>query len=270
MSLNNTNDSPAPNGCLAFLERVIEQAGEIALQYFRRELAISDKSGGEGKFDPVTRADREVEEFIRREILAQYPDHAIIGEELGTTTSTGAPTWLIDPIDGTRGFLSGLPTWGVLAGVRDADACLAGAMRQPCLGETWLGDGRESFLIGAGRRALMKTRRRRKLGDAVVCCTHPDMYATNTQREKFTDVVERCRFSRFGTDCLGYGMLAAGCVDLVVEGGLSAYDIMPLIPVVQGAGGIITDWRGDTAMNGGMIVAAGDARLHDEVLRLLN
>ncbi len=269
MSLNTTNESPASSDYLAFLERVIGQAGEIALQYFRRELAIADKSGGEGKFDPVTRADREVEEFIRREILAHYPDHAVIGEELGTTTSAGAPTWLIDPIDGTRGFLSGLPAWGVLAGVRDAEACLAGAMRQPCLGETWLGDGKRSFLIGAGRRTRMKTRRR-KLGDAVVCCTHPDMYATDAQREKFAGVLEKCRFSRFGTDCLGYGMLAAGCVDLVVEGGLSAYDIMPLIPVVQGAGGVITDWQGDTAVNGGMIVAAGDARLHDEVLKLLN
>lgn len=253
-----------------FLEALIEKAGEISLKHFRTELVVTDKNDTGDKFDPVTRADREVEEFIRERIAAEYPDHAIIGEEFGTTGSAGSHTWLVDPIDGTRGFISGSPTWGVLIGLKEADECLVGAMRQPYVKETYIGDGETAYFIQAGKRIPMKVRRRDSLADAIVCCTHPSMYPTDESREKFMRVMSKCQFSRLGTECLGYGMLAAGYVDLVIEGGLSPYDIMPLVPIVEGAGGIVTDWQGHTATGGGLVIAAASEKLHYEALQLLN
>ena len=264
------NNSEAHNEYMEFLETLIEKAGEISLKYFRSDLTVTDKNAAGDKFDPVTRADKEVEAFIRERISKEYPDHAIVGEEFGAKRNEGSHTWLIDPIDGTRGFISGSPMWGVLIGLKEAEECLVGALRQPYVKETYVGNGKTAYFIQAGKRARMKVRWRESLSDAIVCCTHPSMYPTDESREKFMRVISKCQFSRFGTECLGYGMLASGYVDLVVEGGLSAYDIMPLIPIVEGAGGIVTDWQGNTAINGGFIIAAGNKKLHDEVMELLN
>ena len=263
------NNPRTSAGYMPFLEDLIEQAGEIPLKYFRSDLVVTDKHLKGESFDPVTRADRETEEFIRARIAAEFPDHTIIGEEFGTTQGTASLTWLIDPIDGTRGFISGTPMWGVLVGLKQADECLAGAMRQPYTGETWIGDGSTAHFISREQRSRITVREQAPLAEAIVCCTHPAMYPTEAAREKFMSVVAECRFSRYGTECLGYGMLASGYVDLVIEGGLSAYDIMPLIPIVEGAGGIISDWQGNAALNGGLIVAASGERLHEEVLQYL-
>ena len=263
------NDTHSVADYIAFLEDLVEQAGEIPLKYFRSDLVVTDKREKGAAFDPVTRADRETEEFIRARIAAAYPDHGIIGEEFGATPGGTALTWLIDPIDGTRGFISGTPMWGVLVGLKQGEECLVGAMRQPYTEETWIGDGNTAHFIRRRQRSRLRVREQVALADAVVCCTHPAMYPTDAAREQFMDVVARCRFSRYGTECLGYGMLASGYVDLVIEGGLSAYDIMPLIPIVAGAGGIITDWQGNPALNGGLIVAASCKQLHDEALAYL-
>ena len=254
---------------LPFLEELVEQAGEIPLKYFRSDLAVTDKRLKGKSFDPVTRADRETEAFIRARIAAEYPGHTIIGEEYGTKQGSDSFTWLIDPIDGTRGFVSGTPMWGVLVGLKQGNECLAGAMRQPYTGETWTGDGRTAYFTRGQQRSRLRVREQVNLADAIVCCTHPAMYPGEGAQERFMKVVARCRFSRYGTDCLGYGMLAGGYVDLVIEGGLSPYDIMPLVPIVEGAGGIITDWHGNAALNGGLIVAASGERLHEEVLEYL-
>ena len=264
------NDTRASAEYMAFLETLIEQAGEVSLKYFRHELTVTDKRQKGKAFDPVTQADRETEKFIRERIAAVYPDHAIIGEELGTKVGADSFTWLVDPIDGTRGFISGTPMWGVLIGLKRADECLVGAMRQPYTGETWVGDGKTAYFIRRHERTRIRVRESASLDEAIVCCTHPAMYPTDETREKFMGVIDVCRFSRYGTECLGYGMLASGYVDLVVEGGLSAYDIMPLIPIVEGAGGIVTDWQGNSAVNGGMIIAASSKKLHGEVMELLN
>ena len=264
------NSNPSSREYLEFLESLVEQAGRIPLQYFRAELAVTDKCPRSGVFDPVTRADRETEEFIRQQITARYPSHSIVGEEFGKTGPDGPFTWLIDPIDGTRGFISGSPVWGVLVGLKQAGRYLAGAMRQPYLDETYLGDGRSANLIRNGQRTRLKVRPCNGLETAIVCCTHPDMYPEQRARDKFNEALARCRFSRFGTECLGYGMLAGGYVDLVIEGGLSAYDIAPLVPIIEGAGGIVTDWQGNAVTNGGEVIAAGDKKLHEEALRLLN
>lgn len=264
------NNTVASADYMLFLEELIEQAGEVSLKYFRSELAVTDKRQKGKAFDPVTRADMETEQFIRARIAAGFPGHAIIGEEFGVKQGAESLTWLIDPIDGTRGFISGTPMWGVLIGLKQGEECLVGAMRQPYLGETWIGDGKTAYFIRRQERTRIRVREYTGLDKAIVCCTHPAMYPTDEAREKFMGVVAGCRFSRYGTECLGYGMLASGYVDLVIEGGLSPYDIMPLIPIVEGAGGIITDWQGNAALNGGLIVAATGKRLHGEVLELLN
>ena len=253
---------------LDFLVKTIEEAGELALRYFRGKLQVDNK--GDGRvFDPVTRADKEVEQFIRDRIAAAYPEHNIIGEEFADKKTAAGMTWIIDPIDGTRGFVSGLPTWGTLLGLMDGERCVAGGMRQPFTKETWAGDGRRSYFIHDKIKTENKTRQRDKLAEAVLCCTHPLMYPTPESLAAFNRVLRACQFSRFGTDCLGYGMLAGGYVDLVIEGGLSAYDIMPLIPIIEGAGGIVTDWQGAPATNGGLIIAAANERLYEEALGLL-
>ena len=264
------NNTRASAEYMAFLETLVEQAGEVALKYFRSELTVTDKRQKGKAFDPVTRADRETEKFIRERIAAVYPGHAIIGEEFGIKEGDDSLTWLVDPIDGTRGFISGTPMWGVLIGLKQADECLVGAMRQPYTGETWISDGKTAYFIRQQERTRIRVRNSASLDEAIVCCTHPAMYPTDEARDKFMGVIAGCRFSRYGTECLGYGMLAGGYVDLVIEGGLSAYDIMPLIPIVEGAGGIITDWQGNTAVNGGMIIAATSKKLHGEAMELLN
>ncbi|MGI9228710.1 MAG: inositol monophosphatase family protein [Gammaproteobacteria bacterium] len=253
---------------LDFITEMIAEAGEHALKHFRSKLQVDNK--GSDIFDPVTQADREVEQFIRDRITRAYPQHNIIGEEFAPTVSTDSMTWIIDPIDGTRSFVSGLPVWGILVGVMDGDKCVAGGMRQPVLGESWVGDGRHSYLIRDNVKIENKVRQRDKLADAVLCCTHPYMYPEEESLARFNRVLRACQFSRFGTDCMGYAMLASGYVDLVIEGGLSSYDIMPLIPVIEGAGGIVTDWQGNSAASGGLIIAAGNENLYQQAMSLLN
>jgi len=262
---------PGPyNAYMDFLEGLIQEAGEISLKHFRGDLDVTNKNASDQDYDPVTQADREVEQYIREKISKKFPDHAIVGEEFGTKDGDGSLTWLIDPIDGTRGFISGAPMWGVLIGLKEADECLVGAMRQPYSRETYIGDGRQSYFIANENRTRMQVGERKSLNEAIICCTHPSMYPTEESRDKFMQLASHCRFSRYGTDCLGYGMLACGFVDLVVEGGLSAYDIMPLIPVVEGAGGVVTDWQGNSAVHGGFVIAACNKELHEQVMAILN
>jgi histidinol phosphatase-like enzyme (inositol monophosphatase family) len=252
-----------------FALAVLDRAGALALKHFRTALEVSDK-GGKSGFDPVTAADREVEEFIRAAIRESWPEHGIIGEEYGAEAEHNATVWVIDPLDGTRGFLAGTPMWGILLGLVADGRCVAGFMRQPLVGETWFGSGSGAWLVnGAGRRRL-ETRSTRDIGEAILCCTHPGMFHNSVQRAAFDRVDAACRFSRFGTDCYGYCLLAGGFVDLVVEADLAAYDILPMIPIVEAAGGVITDWDGKPPLNGGSVVAAANAELHARALELLH
>lgn len=254
---------------LTFAEDVMARAGEIALKYFRTELEVMDKAGG-ASFDPVTRADREVETYIRGRIRESYPDHAIIGEEYGAEQIDAANTWLIDPIDGTRGYVAGTPMWGILLGLISGDCCTAGFMRQPLLDETYIGSAAGAFILDAGGRRPLHTRKTDKPREAILCCTHINMFQDGDQRECFDRVLRACRFSRFGTDCYGYALLARGLVDMIVEADLEPYDIVPLVPVVEAAGGVITDWQGKPPLGGGAVAASANVKLHEQLLALLN
>lgn len=254
-----------------FMEDLATQSGAAILPFFRAHFGMDDKASGSGRgFDPVTEADRAAESAMRRMIRATFPTHGILGEEFGSEQIDAECIWVLDPIDGTRAFISGLPTWGTLIGLMHNGQAVRGLMHQPYLGERFLGDGRSATIRTAKGERKLRTRRTEKLADALLSTTDPRLFAEGDERERFLAVESRVRMSRYGADCYAYCMLAAGQIDLVVETGLQPYDIVALIPIVEGAGGIVTSWDGGPAVKGGRVVAAGDRRLHEAALAFLN
>jgi histidinol phosphatase-like enzyme (inositol monophosphatase family) len=243
-------------------------AGAI-LPHFRKPLTIRNKAGP-AAFDPVTVADRAAEGAIRKAVMARFPDHGIVGEEYGTVAGKGRYRWLIDPIDGTRAFIMGSPLWGTLIGLMDGPRPILGLMNQPFTGERFWSDGRRAHWRGpSGNARRIKTRACARLGDAVLTTTHPDLFASTGEAACFGDVRSRVRMTRYGGDCYGYCLLAAGFVDLIVEAGLKPYDVVALEPIIEAAGGVVTTWDGGPASGGGRIVAAGDSRVHQEAMAIL-
>ncbi len=252
-----------------FLVDLLRAAGPPALAHFRAGVAVDDKAAGDGAYDPVTEADRAAEAAIRERIAARYPDHGVYGEEHGYQPGTSPLTWVIDPIDGTRAYITGQVHWGSLVGLYDGEKPVLGGMHQPYTGEVFTGGPSGAWLERGGARTPLSTRTCASLGEAVVCCTSPDMFDA-AELAAFEALSERVRLRRFGGDCYAYCMLAHGLVDLVVESDLKAYDVQGLIPVVEAAGGVFTDWRGASAAHGGQVVAAGDRRVHAAALEVLN
>ena len=253
---------------LSFAQRLVQDAGEIALRYFRKALDVDNKLGG-GRFDPVTRADREVEAYLREALARRFPDFGIIGEETGTTPGRSGINWVIDPIDGTKTFISGFPTWGILLGLQQGDRVLAGLMYQPVTGELFCGSAAGAFLQCGGQRSAMQTRQQVRLEEALLYCTHDSMFVNEANLKAFRRVAAKARLQRFGGDCYSYCMLALGQIDLVVEDTLQPYDIVPLIPIIEAAGGVVTDALGRAPVGGGFVVAAANRQLHQEVMSLL-
>ena len=257
----------------SFVEKLAVASGEAILPFFRSSIHASDKSRG-GIFDPVTEADRAAETAMRRLINAAFPAHGIIGEEFGAERAGAEYVWVLDPIDGTKSFISGIPVWGTLIGLNHRGAPCYGMMHQPFTREMFTGDGEESTWRGLGadgRAASRKlhTRACASLAEATLMTTHPQLLVRGT-RKPFERVEKHVRLSRYGCDCYAYCMLASGHVDLVIESGLNAYDIVALIPIIEGAGGVVTNWSGKSAAGGGAIIAAGDRRVHAQALDILN
>ena len=255
-------------GRLAFIISVAQKSADVILPYFREPLTIDHKDG-QGRFDPVTEADRAGEEIIRKMIEATYPDDAIFGEEFGKKAGTSAYCWVLDPIDGTRSFISGIPLWGTLIGLTFNGKAVIGAMNQPYIGELFLGSPHGSFVLKDGRETKLKTRQCTNISEALMGSTAPEIFDEIEDISAFNRVKKAVKLTRFGGDCYLYSMVAAGQLDLVVETGLNAYDIAALVPIVENAGGIITTWQGSPASDGGKIVAAGCQELHQTALGLL-
>jgi myo-inositol-1(or 4)-monophosphatase len=241
-------------------------AGGIAEAHFRQPLTVENK--GTSKFDPVTNADRAIERVLRAAIVARYPDHGIVAEEEGERAARGEYTWFIDPIDGTRAFMTGSPLWGTLIGLTRRREPLFGLLAQPVLEEVFFGGPSGSWLIKADRRDRLRSRPCSSLATAVLASTHPDMFV-GTNAAAFQALAAQCLLHRFGGDCYNYAMLAAGHLDLVVESQLKPYDIVPLIPILEGAGCVVTDWQGGVPLAGGDVVAAGTRDLHRAALAVL-
>jgi histidinol phosphatase-like enzyme (inositol monophosphatase family) len=218
----------------------------------------------------VTAADRAAEKAIREAILTRYPDHGILGEEYGDVAGKGRYQWVIDPIDGTRAFIAGSPLWGTLIGLTDGSRPVLGLMDQPFTAERFWSDGRHAYWRRPnGKQQRIRTRPCARLADAILTSTHPDLFASHEEATRFGALKTCVLMTRFGGDCYGYCLLAAGCVDLIVEVGLKPYDVVALIPLIEAAGGFITTWDGGPAAAGGRIIAAGDQRVHRQAMGIL-
>jgi len=250
-----------------FVDRLATVAGEAIRPFFRTTLGVQNKSGT-GGFDPVTEADRAAETAMRALIRETFPAHGIIGEEFGDDRPDAAYVWVLDPIDGTKSFIAGMPAWGTLIGLLKDGEPVYGMMHQPFIGERFTGDGATARYRGPAGERKLSARNCKSVKDAVLFTTSP-LLMSGEERRLFEKVEKAARLSRYGGDCYAYCMVAAGHVDLVIEAGLNRYDVMPLIPIVEGAGGVITDWTGGPAKNGGRILAAGDRRAHEEAIKLL-
>ncbi|SFO00672.1 histidinol-phosphatase, inositol monophosphatase family [Roseovarius lutimaris] len=246
-----------------------DAARAAVLPFFRSAGLVADNKHSDGAFDPVTEADRAAERAMR-EILAKVcPEDGVFGEEFGEVTGQSGLTWVLDPIDGTRAFLSGSATWGVLVALSDDSGPVYGLIDQPYIGERFEGGfGRATMSGPLGMRAL-RTRGDRPLSDAILFTTFPEV-GSLAEGAGFAELAQQVKLVRYGLDCYAYALVAAGQIDLVVEAGLAPYDIHAPIAVIEAAGGIVTDWQGAPAHHGGRVLAAASRQQHAAALEILS
>ena len=252
---------------LATAHALADRAGAVILPHFRTPQVVDHKGGD--LFDPVTAADRNAESAIREGLAEAYPSHGILGEEFGARVGETDYCWVIDPIDGTRSFILGLPLWGTLIGLTRAGVPLLGLMDQPFTGERFWSGENESFFRLNGTTKTIRSRACENLGQALLATTSTDVFTADEQR-RFAALTNAVRLRRFGGDCYNYCLLAMGHIDLVAEAGLQSFDILPLIPIVERAGGVVSTWEGGDPRAGGRILAAGDRRLHAAAVEVLS
>lgn len=251
-----------------FAHRLADAAAEATLPLFQSPHTVTDK--GAAGFDPVTEADRGAEAAMRRLIEAEYPGHGILGEELGETGGDGGWRWVLDPVDGTRSFIAGIPLWTTIIGLEHEGAPVYGMVDQPYVGDRFWGHAEASFRRNRfGLQDALRVRGCPRLAEATLMTTTPAMMPDEASLRRYRAVEQRARLVRYSADAYGYMALSSGRVDVVVEAGLQAYDVVGLIPVIEGAGGIVTSWTGGSAAGGGAIVASGDPALHEDVLAIL-
>lgn len=256
-----------------FADRLAAASAEITLPLFRTPL-LTDNKAEQGTFDPVTIADRNAEAAMRSMIRKAYPNHGILGEEFEDEAPNADYLWVLDPIDGTRAFISGLPLWGTLIGLTYLGKPVFGMMHQPFTGESFTGTTFETEVGNALLRRensciSLRTSSRMALSEATISTTSPRIF-TDSERTAYDRVEQACRLARYGYDCYAYAMVAAGHIDLVIEAGLKAFDIVPLVPIIEAAGGVVSNWAGAPITEGGTAIAAATPQLHEAALALLN
>jgi len=251
----------------AFVDQLATTSGEAILPFFRTSLGIEDKGSAAG-FDPVTAADHAAESVMRAMIKRTFPAHGIIGEEYGNERTDAEYVWVLDPIDGTKSFITGMPAWGSLIALTRNGVPVFGMMHQPFIGERFSGDGGASKYRGPAGKRELHVRPCPALSEAMLFTTSP-LLMNAQDRAAYSRVESAVRLPRYGGDCYAYCMLAAGHVDLVIETGLKPHDIVALIPIIEGAGGIVTTWEGGSASAGGRVIAAGDKRVHQAAMTIL-
>jgi inositol-phosphate phosphatase/L-galactose 1-phosphate phosphatase/histidinol-phosphatase len=249
---------------ISFANNLVDNSGDIIRKHFRN----IDNIIAKGDMSPVTIADQETEQVLRELIRKKFPEHGIQGEEFGIENESAEYRWIIDPIDGTTSFMIGRPTFGTLIALTQNGKAVLGVIDQPIAGERWLA---YNGLGATLNNKKIRTRKCEKISDAVLCTTGPN-YFSSDKLKLFNQTSEKARYTIYGGDCYSYGLLAAGHVDLVIESGLKQHDFMPLKTIIEEAGGIITDWQGNEIGmdSSGDVLVAGDARVHKEVLKLLN
>lgn len=265
-------ENPEAQALIRTAHALADAARAAVLPYFRTaHLAVDNKD--DGGFDPVTEGDRVAERAMRAVLATERPDDGILGEEYGRKTGTTGLTWVLDPVDGTRGFLSGTPTWGVLIALAPDHPDgpghpLFGVIDQPYIGERFWGGFGEAAMQGPHGSAALSTLGPRDLSQAILFSTFPEI-GTGAERRAFEAVAKQVRLTRYGMDCYAYALLAAGQIDLVIEAGLSNYDIQAPIAVIEAAGGMVTDWQGNPVHNGGRVIAAANRAQHAAALEIL-
>ncbi len=258
----------------AFIIDLNRASAEVILPLFRADHGLEDKGAGKNlprdthaAFDPVTEADRGAEAAIRKLIGEQFPEHGVIGEEYGEDRPDAEFVWVLDPIDGTRAFIAGLPLWTTLIGLRHQGRPVLGSIGQAYLDEIFVGHAGGSRLVARGRETPIRVRECADLTGAVIATTDADACFDGAERGAWLQVRAAAKLARMGCDAYAYAMVAMGKMDMVIEAGLKAWDIEAAIPLIEGAGGLVTDWRGQTVgPNGGQIVISGDRRPLDEAL----
>ncbi len=252
--------------------KLCEAAANETLPRFRRKMAIDNKRPAD--FDPVTEGDRMAEAAIRNILKADFPDHGIVGEEYGTENPDADYQWIIDPIDGTRAFISGIPVWGTLIGLYHQNKPIAGVADQPFTGERYMaflddtGSKTSSLFHNRNPPVQLQTSQTNDVSQATLMTTSPDLLRNETDKTYF-NLEEQTKLARYGCDCYAYCLLASGHVDLVVESGLNIYDIAALIPIIENAGGVVTNWQGGDASEGGQVLAAANDEIHQQAMELL-
>ncbi len=255
---------------IALINRLADVAGEVIRPYFRRKIAVVDKGASTGAmFDPVTAADKGGEEAIRALLATERPDDGILGEEFPAKAGSNGRLWVIDPVDGTRAFITGQTQWGILIALNENGTPTLGILDQPVTRERFIGTREGAELHSPDGVTKLAVRPCASLAQAVLMTTHPWAYFGAAEAVKFRALCDATMMSRFGGDCYAYGLLAMGFVDVIVEDRLKPWDIQALIPIVEGAGGIITNWQGGSCAEGGGVIAAGDRRVHAEALKFL-
>lgn len=253
-----------------FIHQLADAAQKVTMRFFDTGVSVEEKPCDSPNFDPVTEADRGAEAAIRALIDRCFPAHGIRGEEFGVKSGEDEFNWVLDPIDGTRAYISALPVWGTLIALSRAGRPVLGLMDQPITAERFWGFGDQAFLQKADApKSKLQTRKCASLAEATIATTDPYLFKAG-ERQGFENVRVRSRLQRYGLDCYAYASVARGGLDLVMESGLQDYDIAALIPIVEGAGGIVSNWRGEPAWQGGQVLACGDARVHAEALAVLN
>ena len=243
-------------------------AASAITPYFRQQISVENKIAQAGQYDPVTIADREAETAIRETITAAYPHDAIFGEEFETKQGESRYSWVIDPIDGTKAFVCGLPTWASLIAICYDGIPILGLMAQPVVGDVFVGGMGYAELLKAREQTRLSTRSGLSLAACNLFATAPDMFSPQ-EKIAFDALSDSVQMTRFGVDSYAYCLLAAGHIDLVVESGLGFYDIAALIPLIEAAGGVVTDWEGRAVRQGGRVIAAANPAIHQEALRIL-
>ena len=253
---------------IATAHAVADAARAAVLPYFRSDNLTADNKAGQG-FDPVTEGDRATERAMRDVLSRMRPQDGILGEEYGAQSGESGLTWVLDPIDGTRGFMSGTPTWGVLIAVSDANGPIYGIVDQPYIGERFEGGLGIARVVGPRGERALAVREERPLSDAVLYTTFPEVGSAE-EGAAFKEVSRKVKLTRYGMDCYAYALVAAGQIDLVIEAGLQVYDIQAPLAVVEAAGGIVTDWQGGPAHQGGRVLAAAGPQQHRAALEILS
>jgi myo-inositol-1(or 4)-monophosphatase len=250
----------------SFVDQLATASGDTILPFFRTALTVENKKAG--GFDPVTAADRAAEQSMRTLIRRQFPDHGILGEEYGSERTDAEYVWVLDPIDGTKSFISGMPVWGTLIGLMRFGEPVFGMMNQPFTHERFSGDGGGAHYRGPGGNRHLRVRGCSSIEDALMYTTSP-LLMSRQDRAAFGILENKVKLSRYGGDCYHSCMLAAGHIDLIIETELKPYDIIPLIPIITGAGGIVSTWENGPAQRAGRVIVAGDKRVHQAALELL-